>query len=73
MSCVMNPASVGFDMSDVEIVAKLPEQVWNGGTVACAIISLYRLVSVLCIDLVMMMMMMMMMMNEWTLTWHKSS
>ena len=24
----MDPASVGFDMSDVEIIAKLPDEVW---------------------------------------------
>ena len=27
LSCIMDPASLGFDMSDVEIVTKLPEQV----------------------------------------------
>ena len=27
LSCTVNPASLGFDMSDVEIIEKLPQEV----------------------------------------------
>ena len=29
LSCTVNPASIGFDMSDVEIIEKLPQEVWS--------------------------------------------
>ena len=37
LSCIMDPASVGFDMSDVEVVAKLPEEVRNYFAVDCVV------------------------------------
>ena len=38
--CIMDPASLGFDMSDVEVIAKLPDEVQSDFDVAY-IISLY--------------------------------
>ena len=29
LSCTVDPASIGFDMSDVEIIEKLPQEVWS--------------------------------------------
>lgn len=30
LSCVVEPGIVGFNMGDVEVIEKLPEQVWFG-------------------------------------------
>ena len=29
LSCVLEPGVVGFNMGDVEVIEKLPEQVWS--------------------------------------------
>ena len=34
LSCTVNPASLGFDMSDVEIIEKLPQEVCK--TIFCS-------------------------------------
>ena len=29
LSCVLEPGVIGFNMGDVEVIEKLPEQVWS--------------------------------------------